>query len=121
MTHLDDAERAFHSAGLTVRRTGPDGLHVSRGWKTEGGWVQVAHDACGLFADGQGQFTAAFPSIGHALIRVTGTLDELVPLMIGVYRHHDGMTGPFYEAVREVVLKTPDWSPSVAPAGVRIG
>jgi hypothetical protein len=107
---LHEADRRFRAAGLAVRTFRTDALHVSRGWTVEGNGIHLAHDVCGLRGTEDGRYVASFPTIGHVLIEVPGTLEELVPLILEVYRHHDGMNAPFYEAVREVVLKAPDWS-----------
>ncbi len=75
-----------------------------------GDGILVAHDVCGLAETGDGQYLASFPTIGHVRVEVSDTLDELVSLILAVYHRHEKMSAPFSEAVREVVLKTPDWS-----------
>jgi hypothetical protein len=113
---LQDAERQFNEAGLKVRRPQPDSLHVSRGWTLVGDGIKLAHDVCGIIGTGDGQYSASFPTIGHVRLEVPGTLEELVPLVLEVYQRHEGMEAPFYEAVREVVLKSSDWTQPPVPA-----
>jgi hypothetical protein len=113
---LHDAEREFNTAGLIVKSARPGFLHISRGWTEVQEGIRIAHDVCGIFGTENGNYIASFPTIGHVRVEVPGTLQELVPLVLEVFRHHEGMNAPFYEAVREVVLKSPDWSRTLVAA-----
>lgn len=107
---LQDAAQRFRTEGFVVRTPLPDRLTIATGVTEAGGGVRLLQDACALIGKGDGQYVAVFPSAGHVTVDVPGTLDELVPLVEQVYRHHRGSNEPFHESVREVVLKTPDWS-----------
>jgi hypothetical protein len=113
---LTEAERRLRSGGLLVRVPRADYLFLATGCAEHGDdRIQVYQDASALIGDGDGQYVAVFPSAGHAMVNVTGTLDELVPLVEKVYRHNQGSKRPFHESVREVVLGGSDW-----PATARV-
>jgi hypothetical protein len=107
---LQDAAQRFRTGGLVVRTPQPNYLMIATGVTEAGDGIRLFQDACALIGKGDGQYLAVFPSAGHMTVDVPGTLDELVPLVEQVYRHHHGKKEPFYESVREVILKAPDWS-----------
>lgn len=112
---VQDAAQRFREEGFIVRTPEPDYLMIATAVTEAGEGIRLLRDACALIGKGDGRYVAVFPSAGHITVDVAGTLDELVPLVEQVYRHHRGKSEPFYESVREVILKAPDWSALPSP------
>jgi hypothetical protein len=108
---LSEAERRLRSAGLLVRRTDGVNLHMATGYAQHGEYrVGLYENASVLIANGDGQYTAGFPTIAAAVVNVTGSLDELVPLIERVYKHCETLNQPLHESVRELVLGVSNWA-----------
>jgi hypothetical protein len=96
---------------LLARLARPDYLLVATGVVEAGqDKIQVYQNASALTVSDNGPYTAIFPSAGHVTVNVSGTLDELVPLVERVYRHQRGSNRALHESVREVVAGFPDRS-----------
>jgi hypothetical protein len=108
---LCEAEQRLRDGGLLARLARPDYLLVATGGvEAVPDKIQVYQNASALTASDNGPYTAIFPSAGMVTVNVSGTLDELVPIVERVYRHQRGSNRDLHESVREVVLGVPDWS-----------
>ena len=110
---LCEAEQRLRDGGLLTRLSRPDYLLVATDMVESGeDKIQVYQNSSALTASEKGRYTAIFPSAGHVTVNVSGTLDELVPLVERVYRDQRGSNRPLHESVREVVAGVPDRSQS---------
>jgi hypothetical protein len=108
---FSEAEQRLRQKGLLVRVPRPDSLFLATRVVEHGNdRIQVYQDASTLIGKGDGQYVAIFPSAGHAMVDVPGTLDELIPLVEKVYQHHEYSNQPLCESVRQIILGMVDWS-----------
>ena len=112
---LAEASDRFQREGLIVYGSRPGTLFVATDFVESSGQgygdgVRVYQNASALLPTDDGRFTAVLPTIGQVTIDVTGTLDELVPLVERVYRHRESLNQPLHESVRELVLGVASWS-----------
>lgn len=112
---LAEAKDRFQREGLIVYGSRPGSLFVATDFVESSGQdcddgIRVYQNASALLPADDGRFTAVLPTIGQVTISVSGTLDELVPLVERVYRHRKARNQPLHESVRELVLGVADWT-----------
>jgi len=79
--------------------------------------VRLSQDACVLFRKND-HWQAVLPGLGMLTREVYGSLDELVALIVSVYRHYRQSGGPLYRAVEQVVADAERYLVGGVPARV---
>jgi len=99
---IELAHQMLVSAGLHAEMNEPDCMSIAGKLEIVGDrGIELSQDACVLFCE-EGRWQVNFPGKGILAYEVTGTLDELVPLILSVYDDYRRRGGKFGEAFGRV-------------------
>ena len=115
-----EAKRTLELEGIYVSMSEPESFWIAGSFEiVEVGTVDVklSQDACVLFRENE-RWQAVLPGRGMLTRVVYGSLDELVALILSVYRHYRQASGPLYRAVEQVVADAERYFVDGVPARV---
>lgn len=102
---VSEAKRTLELEGIYVSISDPESFWIAGSFEpVEVGKdnVRVSQDACVLFREND-CWQAVLPGRGMLTREVFGSLDELVALILSVYRHYRQAGGPLHRAVEQVL------------------
>lgn len=99
---LGEATAHLTAEGMEVTQTQhPPGLQIAGSWRDSDG-IRVSNDSCVLGLR-DNQWVAGFRAEGLLGQEVPGTLNDLVNLIISIYRRYRQFGGKFSDAVEQTI------------------
>lgn len=102
---VTEAKRTLELEGIYVSMSDPESFWIAGSFEfVEVGTddVRLSQDACVLYREND-RWQAVLPGRGMLTRVVYGSLEELVSLILSVYRHYRQAGGQLYRAVEQVV------------------
>jgi hypothetical protein len=97
-----DAKAELEAAGLQVKPSSEGSQWIAATTKDAGDGIRLSNDAAALLRRDDG-WVAVFPADGMLNYEAPGDLDDLLPLIRGVYARYRHLGGPLKDAFRRAV------------------
>jgi hypothetical protein len=97
-----EAKAKLEAEGLFVSGNDTHSLWIAANVSDQGEGIKLSPDACSLLWD-SGRWVAVFPADGLLTYEVPGALEDLLSLIVAVYKQYRHAGGHFKNAFRQVV------------------
>ena len=99
---ISEASARLVAEGLAVTPTQhPLGLQIAGTWR-DGSGIQVSDNSC-VIGLRDNRWVAGFPGRGSSGYEVSGSLEELVELVVAIYRHYRASECDFVRSIAEAI------------------